>query len=36
MIKDRDINARRKLKRLKSGKAVGPVDIPVEVQKCLG
>ncbi|KAF7644203.1 hypothetical protein LDENG_00226100 [Lucifuga dentata] len=27
---------RRSLKRMKSGKAVGPDDIPVEVWKCLG
>ena len=27
---------RRALKRMKSGKAVGPDDIPVEVWKCLG
>ena len=27
---------RRALKRIKSGKAVGPDDIPVEVWKCLG
>ena len=27
---------RKALKRMKSGKAVGPDDIPVEVWKCLG
>lgn len=27
---------RRALKRMKSGKALGPDDIPVEVWKCLG
>ena len=27
---------RRALKRTKSGKAVGPDDLPVEVLKCLG
>ncbi|KAK3533747.1 hypothetical protein QTP70_025045 [Hemibagrus guttatus] len=34
-VKDRD-EVRKALKRMKSGKAVGPDDIPVEVWKCLG
>ncbi|KAK3539832.1 hypothetical protein QTP70_013351 [Hemibagrus guttatus] len=34
--KIRKDNVRKALKRMKSGKAVGPDDIPVEVWKCLG
>ncbi|MCJ8749155.1 hypothetical protein PDJAM_G00173060 [Pangasius djambal] len=34
--KIRKDEARKALKRMKSGKAVGPDDIPVEVWKCLG
>ncbi|KAK3515626.1 hypothetical protein QTP70_024868, partial [Hemibagrus guttatus] len=34
--KIRKVEVRKALKRMKSGKAVGPDDIPVEVWKCLG
>ncbi|KAK3507053.1 hypothetical protein QTP70_003306 [Hemibagrus guttatus] len=34
--KNRKDEVRKALKRMKSGKAVGPDDIPVEVWKCLG
>ncbi|KAK3544187.1 hypothetical protein QTP86_008290 [Hemibagrus guttatus] len=35
-VKIRKDEVRKALKRMKSGKAVGPDDIPVEVWKCLG
>ncbi|MCI4382152.1 hypothetical protein PGIGA_G00260540 [Pangasianodon gigas] len=36
VVKIRKDEVRKALKRMKSGKAVGPDDIPVEVWKCLG
>ncbi|KAK3561320.1 hypothetical protein QTP86_030618 [Hemibagrus guttatus] len=36
VVKIRKDEVRKDLKRMKSGKAVGPDDIPVEVWKCLG
>ncbi|KAK3570621.1 hypothetical protein QTP86_023816, partial [Hemibagrus guttatus] len=35
-LEDKKDEVRKALKRMKSGKAVGPDDIPVEVWKCLG